>query len=146
MTVTETDATPVRRRPLVPIVVAALLVAAALAWLRWPGGTSGPTVTKTVAGAYTVQLSVDAPKLGTNTLAVDVADSGGKPVRLDEVTVEPVMPQMGHALTPVKATSDAPGRYLAADTVLPMSGQWELTVSLRGPAGAAQVVLPLLVK
>lgn len=56
------------------------------------------------------------------------------------------MAQMGHALAPVAAGPDGPGRFRAADVGLPMSGQWEITVSLRGPGGPAQVVFPLLVK
>jgi hypothetical protein len=136
----------VRRRPMIPIVATAVLVAATLAWLLWPSGTNGPTVLKAVSGGYSVQLSVDAPTLGGNTLTFDVTQPGGEPARLDAVTVEPVMPQMGHALAPVTATADTPGRYRAADTLLPMSGQWELTVSLHGPAGPAQLVFPLLVK
>jgi nitrogen fixation protein FixH len=91
-------------------------------------------------------LSADNPKLGTNSLAVEVTDAAGKPASLDAVTVEPVMPQMGHAFAPVTAVADGPGRYRAAETSLPMSGQWEIAVTLRGPGGTSQAVFPLLVK
>ena len=130
-----------RRRPVALIAVVVVVAAVLLGWLLWGGGgASGPTVQRSTSGPYTVQLSTDSPRVGGNTFAFDV--TGPAP---DGVTVEPVMPQMGHAITPVPATADGPGRFRAADVGLPMSGQWEITVSLRGPAGAAQVVFPVLV-
>ncbi|MCU1684786.1 MAG: hypothetical protein JWQ81_5525 [Amycolatopsis sp.] len=97
------------------------------------------------AGPYNVRLSVDNPRLGTNSVTVDVSDATGAPAALKTVAVEPVMPLMGHALAPITATAAGPGHYQASAIVLPMSGQWEFTVSLTGPAGAAQAVFPLLV-
>jgi hypothetical protein len=140
-----TEQVPRARRPVLLIAVAAVAVAAAAAWLVWPGGSSGPTVLNAGAGPYSVRLSVEDPRLGSNSVAVDVSDTAGRPVTPDAVAVEPVMPLMGHALAPIPATADGPGHYRASGIVLPMSGQWEFTVSLRGPAGAAQAVFPLLV-
>ncbi|WP_370946215.1 FixH family protein [Amycolatopsis sp. cg5] len=135
-----------RQKPRLLIAAVAVLILGVLAWLVWPSTSSGPTVLKSATGSHTIQLSVDAPKLGTNSFGVEVTDQSGKPARLDSVTVEPVMPQMGHALSPVTAGQEGPGRYRAAETVLPMTGQWEITISLHGPAGTEQAVFPLLVK
>lgn len=135
-----------RQQPRLLIAAVAVLTLGVLAWLVWPSASSGPTVLKSATGLHTVQLSVDAPKLGTNSFGVEVTDQSGNPARLDSVTVEPVMPQMGHALSPVTAGPEGPGRYRAAETVLPMSGQWEITISLHGPGGTEQAVFPLLVK
>jgi hypothetical protein len=129
------------KRPTLPIIVVALLVAAGAAWLLWGGGDAKPTTQQAVSGPYTVQFSADEPRIGGNTFAVAVA--GPAP---EAVTVAPVMAQMGHALAPVPAGPDGPGRFRAADVGLPMAGQWEITVSLRGPGGPAQVVFPVLVK
>ncbi|WP_439385818.1 FixH family protein [Amycolatopsis lexingtonensis] len=128
------------RRPTTLIVVVALVAAGLLTWLLWPGGAAKPTTQQAVSGPYTVQFSADRPRIGGNTFAVAV--TGPAP---ESVTVAPVMAQMGHALAPVPAGPDGPGRFRAADVGLPMAGQWEITVSLRGPGGAAQVVFPLLV-
>ncbi|MFE0022324.1 FixH family protein [Amycolatopsis sp. NPDC059021] len=137
---TTTPAAPARRRPVVLIVVVALIVAGVLAWLFWSGSSSTPVSAQTTSGPYTVRLTGEQPRIGGNGFTLEVTGPGA-----DAVTVEPVMPQMGHALTPVPAAADGPGRY-RADVGLPMAGQWELTVSLRGPAGPANVVFPLLVK
>ena len=134
-----------KKKPLLVTAIVLVLVIT-LAWIFWPGGDSGPVSSQTVTGAYSVRLSAENPKLGTNSLAIEVSDAAGKPATLDAVTVEPVMPQMGHAFAPVTAIADGPGRYRAAETSLPMSGQWEIDVTLRGPGGTNQAVFPLLVK
>ncbi|HEY3463740.1 MAG TPA: FixH family protein [Amycolatopsis sp.] len=128
------------RRPTLLIAVVALAVVAGAAWLLWPRDAK-PSTQQAVSGPYTVQFSADEPRIGGNTFAVAV--TGPAP---DAVTVAPVMAQMGHAFAPVVAGPDGPGRFRAADVGLPMAGQWEITVSLRGPGGPAQVVFPLLVK
>ncbi len=129
------------KRPTVLILVVTLVVAAGAAWLLWGGGTTKPTTQQAVSGPYTVQFSAEQPRVGGNTFAVAV--TGPAP---EAVTVAPVMAQMGHALAPVPAGPDGPGHFRAADVGLPMAGQWEITVSLRGPGGPAQVVFPVLVK
>ena len=129
------------KRPTLLIAVVALLVAAGATWLLWPSGSAKASTQQAVSGPYTVQFSADEPRIGGNTFAVAV--TGPAP---EAVTVAPVMAQMGHALAPVPAGADGPGRFRAADVGLPMAGQWEITVSLRGPGGPAQVVFPLLVK
>jgi len=129
------------KRPTLLITVVVLVVAAGSAWLLWGGNSAKPTTQQATSGPYTVQFSADEPRIGGNTFAVAV--TGPAP---DAVTVAPVMAQMGHAFAAVPAGPDGPGRFRAADVGLPMSGQWEITVSLRGPSGPAQVVFPLLVK
>src|SRR6185295_7090492 len=111
----------------------------------WPQSGQATVLTADTA-QHRVQLSVTDPKQGANSFALRITDRGGHPATVDDVTVEPVMPQMGHALTPVEAGPGAPGTYTAANTVLTMPGQWEITVSLRAAGGTEQVVFPLLVK
>jgi nitrogen fixation protein FixH len=123
----------------------AVVVVGLLAWLLWPSGSEATVLTADTA-QHSVQLSVDDPKQGANSIGLRITDRGGNPATVDSVTVEPVMPQMGHALTPVTAGAEAPGTYRAADTVLPMPGEWEITVSLHAGDGTEQVVFPLLVK
>ncbi len=129
-----------RRRPVLLISVVAVLAVAIVAWLVWPS-SGGVQVRRSTQGPYTVQLSVEDPHQGGNVFALTV--TGATP---DVVTLEPVMPRMGHALAPSPAIAEGPGRFRTGDVLLPMSGQWEITVSLRGPSGATQHVFPLLVK
>jgi YtkA-like protein len=125
--------------------VAAAVVVGLLAWLLWPSGNDATVLTADTA-QHSVRLSVTDPKQGVNSIGLRITDHSGQPATVDSVMVEPVMPQMGHALTPVVAGAQAPGDYQAADTELPMPGQWEITVSLHAASGTEQVVFPLLVK
>ena len=129
------------KRPTLLIALVALIAAAGAAWLLWGGKGTNSTTQQAVSGPYTVQFSADQPRIGGNTFAVAVA--GPAP---EAVTVAPVMAQMGHAFAPMLAVAEGPGRFRATGVALPMSGQWEISVSLRGPGGPAQVVFPLLVK
>lgn len=138
--------TPVRRKPVLLIATVAVVVAGVLAWLWWPSAESGPTVLDASTASHSVRLSIDNPKAGDNTVSLTITDSHGRAAPLDEVTVEPVMPQMGHALVPVPAIATGDGAFRAAPTALPMAGQWEITVTMRGAGGQDQVVFPLLVR
>ncbi|WNV83996.1 FixH family protein [Umezawaea sp. Da 62-37] len=124
---------------------ALVALAAVLAVAFWPAADV-PTTAKASTARYTVRLSVDDPRAGPNSIGLEVTDPQGAPAAPDEVVVEPVMPQMGHAYPPVTATAEGPGRFRAAATDLPMAGPWQITVSLRDASGVDQVVLPLLVK
>jgi len=120
---------------------AAAVVVVAVALLLWPGGSHATTSTVHTA-EHSVTMTVDNPKLGVNTLDFDVTDRAGRPVTVDAIAVELVMSQMGHALPPVSAARTGQGRYRATNTDIPMSGQWEVAVSV---PGADKAVFPLLV-
>jgi len=130
------------------IVAAAALVAviALLALVFRATAGSGATTATASTPRYTVRLSVDDPRTGPNSLELEVTDAAGHPATPEQVTVEPVMPQMGHALAPVTALPEAPSHYRAVTTDLPMAGPWQITVSLHDASGVDHVVLPLLVK
>ena len=118
------------------------LAVALLAWLLWPTGDA-PTVLRADAGPLVVELSMGTPRLGANSVRLDVTEDG-RPARLTAVTVEPMMAQMGHALAPLPATPEDTG-YRVADLPLPMGGQWVLTVALHTADGRRDVDFPLLV-
>lgn len=121
----------------VAVVVGVVIAVGAL--VLWPRAPEATTVTGRTE-QYTVDLTVDQPKQGANTLDFQVTDTAGQPATVDTITVELVMPQMGHALPPVSATRTEPGRYRAPNTDIPMPGVWEVTVSL---PGTEDVVLTL---
>lgn len=133
------------RKPVL-LAAAAVLVLAGLAVFLWPRGASGSTTASQSTATHTVALSMAEPKIGDNTVTLDVTDRRGQPAVLDTVRLEPVMPQMGHALPPLSAVAEGPGRYRARGHLFHMSGPWQLTVVLHGPTGSDRVVFPLLVK
>ncbi|GAB2742643.1 FixH family protein [Amycolatopsis magusensis] len=127
------------------LAIAGLAVLAVVAWLLWPSSSDGATSLHAAGARNTVNLQVNEPKTGLNAFDLEVTDPFGHPVEGLEVTLEPVMAQMGHALEPVPAQERVPGRYHAAEALLPMSGQWEITVRLRADSGTEELVFPLLV-
>jgi hypothetical protein len=127
------------------VVAAAAALIAVLALVFWRGDT-GPAVFTTSTAQHTVRLSIADLQRGTNSFGLEVTERDGTPAKVDSVTVEPVMPQMGHAIAPIEARTEAPGRFRAENAVLPMSGPWEITVSLHAAGETEHVVFPLLVK
>ncbi|MFE3227201.1 FixH family protein [Nocardia sp. NPDC059228] len=123
-----------RRTGLIAAIV--VLVAALLTWWLWPSGSAKP-VPRSAAGPYQVQLRVSggSAHTGDNTVDLDITDQHGTAATPDRVSVEPAMPQMGHALPPSTAAVVTPGHYRATVT-LPMPGQWEIAVKLSGAPGS----------
>lgn len=115
----------------------ALLVAATLWWLVHPAGAAA--VQQAGTDRHVVRVITHR---GDDVWLVEVDDRAGRPASLRALVLEPVMPQMGHALEPVAAEESAPGRYRAR-VLLPMSGPWQVTVRLRDDLGDEQVVVPV---
>lgn len=84
-------------------------------------------------------LTPASTRSGSNSFDLRITDRAGNAAQGD-VTVEPAMPQMGHALAPITAAPLEPGRYRVPGVELLMAGQWEITVSL----STERVVIPLL--
>lgn len=114
-----------------------IALAAALLVL-WPRAVEArPQVAESTS--YRFVLTPGSTRSGSTTLDLTVTDRSGNAASGD-VTVEPAMPRMGHALAPITAAQVGPGHYRAGDVGLFMAGQWEITVSL----SAERVVIPLL--
>ncbi|MFC9997315.1 FixH family protein [Nocardia sp. NPDC127526] len=118
------------------LVAAVLVVIVVAAWWLWPG-TTGKSAPRMTAGPYLVQLTVadGTPRTGDNTVEIEITDQQGVSATPDKVSVEPAMPQMGHAVPPGIAETVTPGHYRATVN-LPMPGQWEIAVHLSGPQGS----------
>lgn len=112
------------------VVVAALVL--------WP--SSGETQPYLAEGKqFSFRLTPASTKTGINSFDIQITDRAGNPAR-GNVTVEPAMPQMGHAVSPVTAAPREPGHYRVENVDLPMAGQWEIAVSM----DSERVVFPLL--
>lgn len=128
----------VRWAAVVPLLAGCLLVI--MPWLTDAGGI---TMTATTA-TYTVRLSAGEPRDGPNTFDFEITTRDGAPADLDEVTLQPVMPQMGHAYPPVTAARIAAGHYRAKDTVLAMTGHWRINVTLRSADDTQQTAFTVV--
>jgi nitrogen fixation protein FixH len=121
------------------------VVVAVTALLVWPkSGESQQYLAET--GQHRFELTPASTKTGVNSFDLQITDRAGNPARSGDVTVEPAMPQMGHAVTPITAGPREPGRYKVENVDLPMAGQWEIAVSIStgSPNGSERVVFPLL--
>jgi hypothetical protein len=125
--------------------LAVLLVGALFAWLFWSGSpTTAAAGSQANIGPYVVRLSTDSVRRGAAELAFDITDAANQPAEPDEVSVEPAMTQMGHALIPVRATPSAPGKY-RAQMDFEMTGQWDITVRITSGNETHEAVLSLTV-
>ncbi|MET9489603.1 FixH family protein [Nocardia sp. NPDC006630] len=117
--------------------IAAAVIVALVTWWVWPSD-SAPAQRMT-AGPYRVELTVGDGSAHTGDISaeLEITDQQGKPAAPDRVSVEPAMPQMGHAVPPATATTVTPGHYRAVVN-LPMPGQWEIAVNLSGPQGSGR--------
>ena len=122
----------------VAFVLAGVIALAGALVVVWPRGVEAqPQLAE--SARLRVVLTPASTKTGPNSFDLRITDRSGHPAQ-GAVTVEPAMPQMGHALAPITAGPAEPGRYEVGGVDLLMAGQWEITVSLN----AERVVIPLL--
>ena len=127
------------RQRLVVIAAIAAAVVGAGVWLLWPKSTDDGAATAT-AGPYRVQLIGESPKAGISPVTVEITGNESQPPTPDSVSLEPAMPQMGHATTPVATVAQGDGRY-RADVDLSMAGQWDITVRIAASGEVHEAVL-----
>ena len=120
------------------VAVSALAVVAALALLFWPRPADPVDVTGQ-AGAHQVRLLIDTPAVGIRNVTLDVTGA------VERLVVAPTMVEMGHASAPVTATPAVPTRFEASGVEFFMPGRWDVTVTVHGPDGTDDVVLPVLI-
>lgn len=121
---------------LAALAVATLAALGIAAWLLWPS----PPAATALHGAtahYTVDATIDPPRLGNATVTIDLTTRDTAPPAT--ISVEAVMPLMGFATPTLAATGD--GHYTVANVPLMMTGPWELHVAI----GPDDVTLPFTV-
>ncbi|TDC89121.1 hypothetical protein E1292_44890 [Nonomuraea deserti] len=63
----------------------------------------------------------------------------------ETVALSAVMALMGHSTPEIPATEREPGRFVAVGELFSMSGVWELSIRLDGPAGVEQLAVRTLI-
>jgi hypothetical protein len=121
--------------------IAAVLVAAAVVlFVMGRSAVAEPIEVTTTGTRYAATVLVPEP--GTERVTVEIRLKSGDP---DTVAVSSVMADMGHATPEITAKESAPGRFAAEGELFPMSGVWELSVRLDGPAGEEVLTVKALV-
>ena len=136
-----------RTRRVVPIVMTVTVVAAValVGFLLWPR-TDAQAVDATCATAdYTVHLAIGHPSVVADSADIDVQRRDHSPLSLDKVSVETVMPRMGHAMPQLVAQSNGPGKYRVQGQLFLMSGLWDVMVKLTDSTGTESATVEVAV-
>jgi hypothetical protein len=120
------------------VAISAVAAVAALALLFWPRPLD-PVDVAGRAGVHQVRLVIESPSVGARDVTVDVTGD------VERLVIAPTMAEMGHASAPVTATPGGSGRFTAAGVDFFMPGRWDVTVTMHGPDGTEDVVLPVLI-
>jgi YtkA-like len=123
-------ATP-RRRPVAVIVLIGLLVAGVVGFPAWP--RSGTATVSGDSQTYRVELTTSPV-----TTSVQVKRHDNRPVELNEVVIDAVMPAMGHAMPQVVATKQN-DRFEAHGELFTMGGLWDVSVRLADETVTVQI-------
>ncbi|MEU6645828.1 FixH family protein [Saccharomonospora sp. NPDC046836] len=134
-----------RARIVLSAVVAAVAIGALLVFWLQPSTTDQDIVHSAATERHQVRLTIEHTGIESGEWLLEITTDGTDPAAVDHVLVEPAMPSMGHALTPLTATAEGAGRFRVRDVTLPMRGQWEITVTIAALGTEDRVVFPLLV-
>jgi copper transport protein len=137
----------------VAIVIAVLAVTAALVNTPTAREAYAPPVTVAAAfntggpqGTGTVSVLVTPGRLGPNQFRVSVTNGQGQPYRPQQVEASLALPERNLGPLPVKLTAEEPGTYLSAPTIVTITGQWQLQITIRSDAfDEVTVMLPVSV-
>jgi copper transport protein len=125
----------------VAIVIAVLAVTAVLVntptareTYRPPASAKAAFNTGGPQGTGTVSVLVTPDRLGPNQIRVSVTNDKGQPYRPQQAEAVLALPERNLGPLPVKLTAQGPGTYLSAPTVVTITGQWQLRITIRSDA------------
>jgi copper transport protein len=97
-------------------------------------------------GTGTVSFLVTPDRLGPNQIRLSVTNDKGQPYRPQQVDAVLALPERNLGPLPVKLTAQGPGTYLSAPTVVTITGQWQLRITIRSDAfDETTVTIPVAV-
>jgi len=133
------------RRPPVLITTTCLLaaLAAGCADTRSEDGFDPTDHHVSESGAYllTAERNPDPPRVGVNSIALDLLDVDGNAMAGVDVRIEPWMPAHGHGTTIVHPEKVEAGRYATEDLYFNMPGSWQIRILIDGPDGEDRTVI-----
>ena len=119
----------------------AFVIAATVAvFVLGSGAAARPLHLSTTGTRYAVTVEIDDPAPGR--IPVEVVVTSGD---ADTVALSSVMVEMGHSTPEILAREGEPGHFLAEGELFAMSGVWELSIRLDGPAGEEQLAVKALI-
>lgn len=85
-------------------------------------------------GRGAINVVVTPARLGPNQLRIVVTSSSGRPYRPQQIQAELSLPARGIGPLPAKLTAGRAGTYLSAPVVVTITGQWQLSITIRSDA------------
>ncbi|NUW45954.1 hypothetical protein [Nonomuraea rhodomycinica] len=122
------------------VAATALVAAAAALYVVTRSTTAEPVNLTTTGSRYAATVLIADPAPGRVTVEVTVSKGDA-----DTVALSAVMADMGHSTPELSATKRAPGRFVAVGELFPMSGVWDLSIRIDGPAGEEQLATKTLI-
>lgn len=122
------------------MIAVVLVVAAVVIFIVGRGLGSEPLRATSTGARYAVTVVIGKPATGR--VSVEVQVTSGDP---ETVAVSAVMTGMGHSTPEIAAREAAPGRFVAEGELFPMTGAWEVSIRLAGPAGEEVLVVNALI-
>ncbi|NJP88227.1 hypothetical protein HCN51_01935 [Nonomuraea sp. FMUSA5-5] len=117
-----------------------LVVAGAVVFVVGRSASADPINVTTTGTHYAATVLIEDPHPGRVAVQVEVGKGDA-----DSVALSAVMADMGHSTPEVTATERQPGRFVAEGELFSMSGVWELSIRLDGPAGEEQLAVKALI-
>ena len=100
--------------------------------------TGGPS------GRGHVAITVTPAVLGPNHVGVSVTGSAGRPYSPQQIAVSLLLPARHLGPLPVALRQDGAGRYASGSITVPITGQWQLQITIRSDAfDETTVVVPV---
>jgi copper transport protein len=125
----------------VAIVMAVLAVTAVLVNTPTARETYAPPASAAAAfntggpqGAGNVSVLVTPDRLGPNQFRLSITNGKGQPYRPQQVEAALALPERNLGPLPVKLTAEEPGTYLSVPTIVTITGQWQLRITIRSDA------------
>lgn len=91
----------------------------------------GPFSQAATSDNINVSLQLPQTRSGPNNLEVKITDLNGQPLDVPEVNIRLTLPSAGLGPLPVELTKVSPGNFTATNTVVPISGEWAVSVTVR---------------
>jgi copper transport protein len=97
-------------------------------------------------GAGNVAVLVTPARLGPNVFRLSLTNDKGQPYRAPQVQAALALPERNLGPLPVNLTAGAAGTYVSTPTVVTITGQWQLRITIRSDAfDETTVVIPISV-
>jgi copper transport protein len=112
-----------------------------------PASASAAFDTGGPGGTGQVSIVMSPDRLGPNQLRLSVTNAKGQPYRPAQIEAVVALPERDLGPLPVTLTAGQPGAYVSAPVILTITGQWQISITIRSDAfDETTVTIPVSVR